>query len=256
MTRTRTRTTVLLLGPAALLGLLAGNATPASAAVSATRVSAALQRVVRAETAYAARHAGRGRALTARPGHPAAVAGTTIRARTGQRITVTVRRADHRGFCAVVRDSRALAPGHLAYYDSLLRRRDLSATSFRRGGACRPVPVGVGGDGGLARAVNAYRTGHGLPAIPFTFSPASQQCSVQNARGFRGHCHGGEIWADSATGQRGQDAADAWFAEGPAGGHYRIMMAPDATSARYGWAMDPLTGSYDVTVDVSYAGSI
>jgi len=91
------------------------------------------------------------------------------------------------------------------------------------------------GDGGIVSAINAKRTALGLAPITGTTVPATQQCALA----WKGqHCSPPEIEA-SINSQDGAVAVGLWYAEGPGGGHYNLMMDPTLKSVAIGWAYHP-----------------
>jgi len=86
------------------------------------------------------------------------------------------------------------------------------------------------GDGGIVSAINAKRTALGLAPITGTTVPATQQCALA----WKGqHCSPPEIEA-SINSQDGSVAVGLWYAEGPGGGHYNLMMDPTLKSVAIG----------------------
>jgi hypothetical protein len=106
------------------------------------------------------------------------------------------------------------------------------------------------GDGGIVSAINAKRTALGLAPITGTTVPATQQCAL----GWKGqHCSPPEIEA-SINSQDGAVAVGLWYAEGPGGGHYNLMMDPTLKSVAIGWAYHPEVsfGRYVVVVNLRH----
>ena len=106
------------------------------------------------------------------------------------------------------------------------------------------------GDGGIVSAINAKRTALGLAPITGTTVPATQQCALA----WKGqHCSPPEIEA-SINSQDGSVAVGLWYAEGPGGGHYNLMMDPTLKSVAIGWAYHPEVsfGRYVVVVNLRH----
>jgi len=106
------------------------------------------------------------------------------------------------------------------------------------------------GDGGIVSAINAKRTALGLAPITGTTVPATQQCALA----WKGqHCSPPEIEA-SINSQDGAVAVGLWYAEGPGGGHYNLMMDPTLKSVAIGWAYHPEVsfGRYVVVVNLRH----
>jgi len=106
------------------------------------------------------------------------------------------------------------------------------------------------GDGGIVSAINAKRTALGLAPITGTTVPVTQQCAL----GWKGqHCSPPEIEA-SINSQDGSVAVGLWYAEGPGGGHYNLMMDPTLKSVAIGWAYHPEVsfGRYVVVVNLRH----
>ena len=106
------------------------------------------------------------------------------------------------------------------------------------------------GDGGIVSAINAKRTALGLAPITGTTVPATQQCALA----WKGqHCSLPEIEA-SINSQDGSVAVGLWYAEGPGGGHYNLMMDPTLKSVAIGWAYHPEVsfGRYVVVVNLRH----
>ncbi len=106
------------------------------------------------------------------------------------------------------------------------------------------------GDGGIVSAINAKRTALGLAPITGTTVPATQQCAL----GWKGqHCSPPEIEA-SINSQDGSVTVGLWYAEGPGGGHYDLMMDPTLKSVAIGWAYHPEVsfGRYVVVVNLRH----
>jgi len=116
-----------------------------------------------------------------------------------------------------------------------------------------PVTTGayiLPGDGGIVSAINAKRTALGLAPITGTTVPATQQCALA----WKGqHCSPPEIEA-SINSQDGSVAVGLWYAEGPGGGHYNLMMDPTLKSVAIGWAYHPEVsfGRYVVVVNLRH----
>jgi len=106
------------------------------------------------------------------------------------------------------------------------------------------------GDGGIVSAINAKRTALGLAPITGTTVPATQQCALA----WKGqYCSPPEIEA-SINSQDGAVAVGLWYAEGPGGGHYNLMMDPTLKSVAIGWAYHPEVsfGRYVVVVNLRH----
>jgi len=116
-----------------------------------------------------------------------------------------------------------------------------------------PVTTGayiLPGDGGIVSAINAKRTALGLAPVTGTTVPATQQCALA----WKGqHCSPPEIEA-SINSQDGSVAVGLWYAEGPGGGHYNLMMDPTLKSVAIGWAYHPEVsfGRYVVVVNLRH----
>jgi len=116
-----------------------------------------------------------------------------------------------------------------------------------------PVTTGayiLPGDGGIVSAINTKRTALGLAPITGTTVPATQQCALA----WKGqHCSPPEIEA-SINSQDGSVAVGLWYAEGPGGGHYNLMMDPTLKSVAIGWAYHPEVsfGRYVVVVNLRH----
>ncbi|MDT4915801.1 MAG: hypothetical protein QOH89_501 [Pseudonocardiales bacterium] len=81
--------------------------------------------------------------------------------------------------------------------------------------------------GNSIQAINDFRAGQGLPAVPGSVSPAAQTCAVTNGNG----CSGG--WAETLLSKPdGQEAVQKIQ-------QFAHFDDPDMTSIEVGWAYDP-----------------
>jgi hypothetical protein len=86
--------------------------------------------------------------------------------------------------------------------------------------------------GNAVNAVNAYRTQHGLPAVPGAVSQAAKACALANGSG----CSGG--WAESQVpGPSGTAAVNKIVQFGK-------LLDPQMKSFGVGWAYDPAGKQY------------